>query len=445
MSVNAPPEGTLRIFVPENIPSLNKGELCILQGMLRSVKPLGNIHMDILSGHSRTDQMRYPSEVHVVPYETLWFFCGNAKNPWLFRAIASSIVILQHIVFFSTLKVLGRKSLRFVKSDILRSYAHADLILANHNGVFGLGGSQWVPIMLYPVLLPMFCRLIDKPVAFYGGTLTPPKRLGAIAKKMFKLALSNFDVTTFREEESLKYSKALGVSNDRIAITADLAFLSEPAPDSVVSEIMRENGLHDSGRGLIGLTVTREIAREAFPELGAEKSYQRHNEILAYVLDRLVADTGARIVLVPHCIGYGQDLDDRIVASDVLHLCKKRESVTQIDKEYDAADLKGLIGRFDMMIGERLHSIISATTMCVPSLTIARSTDIRTSILTRAAKDCEIYRSETLQEDTLFDALMTLYSRRAEVKANLAERQTLMKSQAQENGHLLRRLLQGQP
>ena len=62
-------EMTYKIFIAENVPSLNKGEMTILEGMLESFKTLGRVQVTMLSDLPQIDQSRYGTKIKIIEVE----------------------------------------------------------------------------------------------------------------------------------------------------------------------------------------------------------------------------------------------------------------------------------------------------------------------------------------------------------------------------------------
>ena len=140
---------------------------------------------------------------------------------------------------------------------------------------------------------------------------------------------------------------------------------------------MMDENIDDKQRPIVGLTITKKRAEMAFPESSREDSYSRHVSEIATVIDTLVERLGVTVVFLPHCIGYGADLDDRNVARDIYLECVHQDHVILIEKEYTAGELKGLLGQMDLFIGERIHSVVNAMSMHIPSIALSDPDDTR--------------------------------------------------------------------
>ncbi len=431
----------VKVFIAENVPSLNKGEATILEGMLETFKVLGNAEVTMLSELPHIDQPRYETMVNIIDvskYSQLPARFSNQAG----KLFSSLFFFSQHLFFLLVYKLFGSKSFKLMKSQIWKVYVESDVIIVGHNGAFGIGGGLGNPIVFYPLFIPIFAKMMGKPVMLYAGSIGQPKKYRWIVGKAFKFALNKVDLITLRERISYQNLKALGIQGDKILVTADPAFLLKPASSERVREIMRQEGIEEDGSPLIGITVTRSKASSAFPEFNnIENRYNKHIEMLAEVVDNLVDNFGARVVFVPHCIGYAKRLDDRIVANDIFQKCRSKHKVKVIATEYSAAELKGLIGQFDFFIGERLHSVVNAMSMGVPSIVISNSADQRLDIIRMLGQDDAICYVENLDSEALLAKIYDMWSRRDKIKEELKAQTQLMQERAMLNGKLLKELL----
>jgi len=288
---------------------------------------------------------------------------------------------------------------------------------------------------------------LGKPVVIYANGFT--KFEHAITKIglwniLARYVLSNADLITVREEESYRNLKDISVNNTRIYLTADPAFLLSPVSYNKVKSILLAENINKSNSLLIGMTQTREIllsVRQGNPR----EIYKKGVEQMARLVDHLIAKLDATIVFLPHCIEpYRQgNGDDRTVAKEVYDLITNKHKVVIITKEYSAEELKGLIGIFDLFIGGRVHSVINALSMGVPSITLTRSNDERVrGIIGKTLKQEEwICNIEGLNSEILLSKIMALLPLREEIRKNLAVRMCITKEKALLNGKLLKALL----
>jgi polysaccharide pyruvyl transferase WcaK-like protein len=432
-----------KIFIAGNIPSLNKGEMAILDGILESFKTLGEVEVSMLSDLPDVDQARYGARVRIIDGKKALHLFGNPKGyNAVSKIFASTFVSLQHLSFLILYKILGLRSLKFMKSEIWNEYAESNVILVGHNGTFGItGGPGIIPFFSYPYM-PFLGKILGRPLVIYGSSISPFRQSRSFLWRGVKFVLKRIDLITLRDNASYQNLKDIGLQTNYISVTADLAFLLQPAPEERIAEIMKQEGIEESFEPLIGITITRMIASKAHQELNnPDRAYHKHIGMFAEVIDNLTDTLDATVIFIPHCIGFGEKLDDRIAAKDIFMRCKNKERVKVITNEYSAAELKGVIGQLDFFIGERVHSVIGAMSMGLPSIVISFSADQRLGIIRMLGQDDAICYVENLNSEALLSKVYDSWSKRDKIKEELKSQTEIMRRQAMLNGKLLKELL----
>ncbi len=425
----------LRILIAENIPSLNKGEKAILDGMLESFKTLGDVQVSMLSARADIDIPRYAPKVNIVNLEEFRLVRAGLNNKFI-KIFNSILLILHHIFFLAGYKVIGKSILRVAKANIWSEYLRSDLFTIGHNGAFAI---RWGPIYFYPLFIPLFAKALGKPCVLYGGSVVLRKYF---LRKVFGFVMNRIDLITLREDRSYENISKYKLKNEKVFVTGDPAFLLQPCSLKRVNQIMKQEGLDISPRPFVGMTVTREMANLAFRETGSfDNSYQKHTKMLAEFIDDLIADIGCTVIFVPHCIGYGEALDDRLVAQDIFRISHNKENIRLICSEYDDSDLKGIIGQFDMMIGQRLHSVVNAMSMNVPSIAMSYRSDQRLGIVEVLGQRNAICYIDNLDKESLLTMAKNTWLRRQEIKQELISQARSMKERSMFNGELLNQIL----
>ena len=363
----------------------------------------------------------------------------------MYRLFMSFLFISQHMEFLILYKIFGSKILNFMKAEIWGEYVKSDIIIIGHNGAFSRGGKIGVPIYFYPLFVPFFAKILGKPIMLYGGTIRSLKEFPSILRNMIKFVLNKIDIITLREDVSYQHLREIGFQNDKVFLTADPAFLLRDASFDRVEKIMKRENIYNETI-LIGITVTREIASKAVAcPNNFDGGYSKHISMIAQVIDDITNRLNAFVIFVPHCIGITNELDDRIVANDIFRICKNKNKIKVIINEYEASELKGLIGQFDLFIGERIHSVVNAMSMCVPSIVISYSTDQRLSIIKMIGQENAICYVERLDANTLILKINEIWSEREKIKNDLKSKMELIEEQAMLNGKLLKELLESSP
>lgn len=158
----------------------------------------------------------------------------------------------------------------------------------------------------------------------------------------------------------------------------DVAFALEPEePSAGWSEPLRGWLEEDRDRPVVGLNASGLVyfAHDAASRFGIALDYP---SLLRRFLDRLLAETDARVVLVPHVLGRGGTESDEN-AADALRAGSGRSGarVLVAPSFASAAQAKALIGRFDWFCGMRMHSCIAALSSGVPTAGLAYSPKTR--------------------------------------------------------------------
>lgn len=429
-----------KIFIAEEIPSLNKGEAAILFGMLESFRSIeDDAEVSLLSFHPEIDKPRYSDRVKVIDGIRDLHLINGFDRSIIVRLLGSMLVIPQYLSFIMLYKMVGSNALKIMKKEIWKEYCELDLMIIAHDSVFaGLFGQ--VPFLqLYNLLL---AKILKIPIVFYAGSIGGRKPFKSILQRsMAKFILNGIDLITLRDETSYKYLKTLGCNTNHAHVTADVAYLMHAAPFDRVKEIMSQESIDKNNGPIIGITVTREMCHLTFSDIeDLEEKYQKSIMLLSQVIDYSVDTLNAKVIFIPHCIGPGKGLDDRIVANDICQLVKNTHRVKVISKEYTPEELKGLVGQFDLFIGERLHSVVGSISMGVPSLALLYPSP-RNGIIKGVVDKKWIYNIEAIDFNLLISAMNEIWSEKEEIKKDLINKVEVVRGRALLNGELLKNIL----
>jgi polysaccharide pyruvyl transferase WcaK-like protein len=281
---------------------------------------------------------------------------------------------------------------------------------------------------------------LKKPVVIYAASIEPFKN------KLWEILggyiINKVDLITLREDGSYKYLQKIGITKHPMHVTADLAFLLPSASPERVKEIMSIEGINKNDEPLIGMTVSQHASYWAYPELtNSKERYSKYIDTMAKVVDYLEDNLSATIVFIPHWIvPYSDDRDDRDVGMDVYKKVKNKHKVKVITNDYTSAEIKGIISQCDLVIGARAHSVIIATSMCIPSIHISGSIH-RPGIISKMLGQEEWVYSETLDFNTLTSKINKLWSNRDEIREELKPKVENVEEHALSNGKLIKELM----
>lgn len=232
-----------------------------------------------------------------------------------------------------------------------------------YDAVLSIGGDIYNlrPDGSYPGNLMKFGDILshhDIPYIMWGASMGPFESNPRVKKKFLK-HLRKVPMVIARESLTLDYLKSVSYSG-KLHFGADPAFLV--APEITIQA--RES----SARPRIGLNLSplSLIGRKTMREGIADQSEG---------VKKLIKQTGAEIVLLPHVVcSFNREMDD------LRYLRLLRDNLRQegIEVELMEAD-PGFVGikkemiNCDLVIAARMHCAINAVSACVPTLFLSYS------------------------------------------------------------------------
>lgn len=190
---------------------------------------------------------------------------------------------------------------------------------------------------------------------------------GRRAHRLLGMVAGKADFVSVRDDEGLQQLISCGLSEDRIALGADPAFLLSPPKPEQIQRTLAALGLE--GRRLVGLS-----ARDWRQRLSAG--------IFASFVGGLLKDPEVSLLFFAMKTGghLGEtDTDDITVARDLLRTLpeSERERVFLVGESYRDDEVLALMGSCEYLIAMRLHALIFATIAGTPFGAIAYDDKIR--------------------------------------------------------------------
>ncbi len=432
----------VRILIAEWIPSLNKGELAILNGMLKTFDVLGDYEANVFSFQPFIDAARYPSGVGTVDIRSDLHLGDVLHDNSLLNSLKTALFgFIQHFLFIMLYILIGNNVLKVMKKRIWSLYFYSDLYVICHNGVGCAGGF----LLTYsPVYITLVARVLKKPIVVYGNGTSGYKR--KIWESLAGYVLKSAALVTVRDKYSYRYLKMLSGGSPRVILTGDPAILA-PAADSSTADQILTNEKIPKDRLLVSVTVTRSLLLKFYPSV-SEKNlrYDMAVRELAKSFDMIIDSLDGEILFLPHCIESHEGRDDRVVGEDIASVMTNHQNVHVFRKEYSTAELKALMGKSDLMIGARIHSVIGALSMGTPSCTLSYQSDVRSvGLVGSMLKQGKwIYYVEHHKNQELVNLVQRMASERENISSCLVPIVMSAKKGALLNGALLKKVLESQ-
>jgi polysaccharide pyruvyl transferase WcaK-like protein len=161
--------------------------------------------------------------------------------------------------------------------------------------------------------------------------------------------------------------------------------------------------------------------------------FNQHAKVFSDVINALVR-TGFQIVLIPHVVAEkGVGRDDRRTCDRIYRNCPKKSAVFYANVDFNAAELKYLIGLCDVFVGERTHATIAALSSFIPTLSISYS--VKSHGINRDLFGHENYvvAARTMTADQLWLHIQELLNDRERIRETLRREIPAVQQRAREN------------
>ena len=231
---------------------------------------------------------------------------------------------------------------------IVRKILSADLLISG-------GGSLLQNVtsrrsLYYYLGIIFLAKFFGRKVMLYAQGIGPIR--GNFAHKLMNFLVNRVDLITVRDKGSLDELQRLNITKPKIFCTADPVLAIKPVSLDIGKEILSRYSIEKKTENFIGISVRR------------WKHWEICRSNLATALDRLVEETGAKIIFLPM-----QFPDDVKAAKLTAELMTKNSTV--IDEELTTAEILSLVGCMDVLISIRLHALVFAGVMNVPMIGIS--------------------------------------------------------------------------
>ena len=241
---------------------------------------------------------------------------------------------------------------RYKFSEIKKAIKKADLIVSGGGTLFQDITSK-KSIWYYLGIIKLAQIYHKKIVVAYQG-------MGPLDTKFYRwmtkhiLNKKSVKLIGLRDNKAIEFAKTIGIKEDKIIFSSDMIFMMKPPADERIDKIIKDNVLYyEEGQKLIGIS-TREW-----------KDKDRTDE-LAKAADLIVERYNARIVFFPF-----HKPKDAEISKIIMHKMKHEDKACLMPNRYLPSEILGAMGRMDVNIGVRLHSLIFSACGNVPTIGIS--------------------------------------------------------------------------
>ncbi len=296
------------------------------------------------------------------------------------------------------------------KRDLVNTFVKADIIIDIWGILFcdSLRNNRFTTRALEGLHLflgKLFCKPVVKYTADIGPFESKWNRFFA------KLYMQHFvDLILARNDITKKRLLAIGVSTP-IVVHPDTAFLLEAHNPPFAKRISLEKASHP----IVGFSVSYQTAQQS----GNADAYL---ENIAGLADHIMGHLKAKVILIPNELSDNHFRDDGFVVHEIFRRISKKEGIIFMSHEYNAWQIKGIIGQCDVIVASRYHSIVAALSQAIPVLAVGWH-DKYPEVLRLVGQEkhlCAVKSSNLADLRDKFDSLWHNRARiRNEIKAEL--------------------------
>lgn len=328
-----------------------------------------------------------------------YYGCGNAGDEAVLAGIQSSFAAIDAHIDFTVLSQnptstyyshglhsVDRMNLRCL-ADTLRG---SDLLISGGGSL--LQDTTSVRSLLYYVAVIRIANILKVPVMYYAQGLGPLHR--KLSRKLVAGAANRAAAITVRDQSSADLMAEIGVSQ-RVEITADPAFALSAPPAIITQTCWRIEGLSPD-------TPWFGVALRAWGD--DSSNVPRYGEMVI----ALHRQTGLIPLLIPM-----QHPHDLQFAELLWSYLRGKSDVSILRYPHYPTALLGIISTLPMVIAMRLHTLILAASVGVPS--IALSYDPKVShLMQRLGMETETFDWNSSQTSGIAELAGSILETRAE-------------------------------
>ncbi len=291
------------------------------------------------------------------------------------------------------------------------------------------------PIMdhMGPRLLERLCAIArsarrqGKPLAFLGVGTEELRGRDSIA--LFRAHLADsVAMWTVRSDRDIDRLTSYGVREERICVTADLAWLVAPCQPGFAEQYLRDAGVDPHRSPLVvGVNVTRDPSPpvDIFGHI-------------ALCLDRLIETHDALVLFLANEVRPAPKFDNASSRAVMERMKLGRRAFVVPNEYWTPQQMLSFIACCDLTIGLRYHYCLFSALSRVPFFAVQRLGKVR-DLCTDLGWEYGV-RIDQLTAEALFEAMSEMIVSRASLADRLAVRATELRRRALDNAMALNRL-----
>jgi len=233
---------------------------------------------------------------------------------------------------------------RFHVGQVFSALRKSDVLLSGGGSL--LQDTTSTRSILYYLAVMHTAHMLGKPVMLYANGIGPVRKEGN--RRRTKNAVEKAAVVTLRDNGSAKELRQMGVKRQDLHVTADPVFRLPPAPPERAEELLQACGM-PAGKDFVVVSV------RSWPNT------ERFSGELAKLCDHLRRKYGMEVLFMMMQPSHDRAATERVVEA-------MEEPAFVLDCPCSPRDLMGVLGKAKLCLAMRLHTLIFAARMAVPTM-----------------------------------------------------------------------------
>ncbi len=279
-------------------------------------------------------------------------------------------------------------------------------------------------------LVAPFCKRRNIPIVMYNCSIGPIDF--PYGKKALQKVLDASDLVITRDRQTGELLDQLELRYPELIQHADCALNTEPTAGAQLQRIIETEGLFQNPNGTIGFNVNAYIDNWSMTGVYSQDDFCR---VVGESVDRIIEAFDVDVLFVctqimdlentGRCIGYSSHKDRIKVVSN---------------KTYTYQDLAALLGRLELHIGLRTHTLIFCAAVGTPMVDISSYPKSRGFMRTIGQED-RFIAFENLNPDHILSVVGDVWDHRAGIREAMQPTVMEEKRKASASARLLRKYL----
>lgn len=279
-------------------------------------------------------------------------------------------------------------------------------------------------------LVAPFCKRRNIPIVMYNCSIGPIDF--PYGKKALQKVLDASDLVITRDRQTGELLDQLELRYPELIQHADCALNTEPTAGAQLQRIIETEGLFQNPNGTVGFNVNAYIDNWSMTGVYSQDDFCR---VVGESVDRIIEAFDVDVLFVctqimdlentGRCIGYSSHKDRIKVVSN---------------KTYTYQDLAALLGRLELHIGLRTHTLIFCAAVGTPMVDISSYPKSRGFMRTIGQED-RFIAFENLNPDHILSVVGDVWDHRAGIREAMQPTVMEEKRKASASARLLRKYL----